>query len=108
MPTTRQASSIHRAIADLLADTAGPEHAAARYRLAVDLAREVGRPVDTALALEGLSRCQIELGDHESGVNSLVEAVDLYERINAAAAIPARALLTSLRDQTGRVPADSD
>ena len=101
-------SEIHRAIADLLADTAGPEHAVARYRQALDLAREVDRPMDTALALEGLARCQINLGDHESGLRSLAEAVDLYERLGAAAATPARALLTSLRGRPSPVSADSD
>jgi tetratricopeptide (TPR) repeat protein len=63
------------------------EIAAARdsYRLGLEVAREVGNPMEEAKALVGIGRCSIALG--EPGSDSVAEAIEILRRVGAVAAL---------------------
>jgi len=84
------------ATAALLAVSAGPREALAVYRQALQLARQVGSPLEEARALEGAARGAARTGDQAAARAGLSEAVAIYQRIGAAEAGPAAADLAAM------------
>ncbi|MDQ7809628.1 tetratricopeptide repeat protein [Amycolatopsis sp. A133] len=65
----------------LLLDRNEIDDAAARYRIALDRARDVHSPLEEARALEGLSQCSRLRGETESARDFLNRAGAIYHRI---------------------------
>ncbi|HEV2633843.1 MAG TPA: tetratricopeptide repeat protein [Actinocrinis sp.] len=80
----------------LLADTAEPQAALIAYRRALEIAREVHSPLDAAHALEGAGRCSVRIGDLDTALADLGEAVAIYQRLGAAEAQKAADYLAGL------------
>ncbi|OKH98982.1 hypothetical protein A6A06_25615 [Streptomyces sp. CB02923] len=80
----------------LLAETTGPREALAVYQRALCLARQVRRPLNEARVLEGTARCQTRIGERETALANLREAVGTYQHIGAAEAKQAAAYLADL------------
>ncbi|MFD8513410.1 tetratricopeptide repeat protein [Streptomyces antimycoticus] len=72
------------AAGDLQAATIGPELALATYQQALTLARQIHSPLDQAHALEGIASCHSALHHHREAVQSLREAIVLYQRLGVA------------------------
>jgi tetratricopeptide (TPR) repeat protein len=51
------------------------------YRRALDMNRELNKPDDQAIALEGLGECQLSAGDTEPAAGHLREALEVYQRL---------------------------
>lgn len=76
-------AEVRNTVAVLKFDTEGPEAALAEHRLAMGLAIEGGVPHEQARALEGIARCESQLGQIQPGLDHLREALDLYKRMGA-------------------------
>jgi tetratricopeptide (TPR) repeat protein len=79
----------------LLADTAGPGLALARYTEALTLADDIGARLDEADALEGIGRCALQTGDTEHGLDYLRQALQIYQQIGT----PGAARIQQILDQ---------
>lgn len=62
----------------------GAATALPHYQETVEFVRRVRHPSELASALVGLGRCELELGDRDSGVAHLHEAISLYQRMGSA------------------------
>ena len=80
--------------------TGATREALGYYRQAGETAAALGFLVDEARALEGLARCEEELGDRKPAVEHLRTAVEIFERAGAAEAAAAAAYLAELSDRT--------
>ncbi|WP_349345472.1 tetratricopeptide repeat protein [Streptomyces rapamycinicus] len=94
------------AAGDLQAATIGPEPALDTYRQALTLARQIHSPLDQAHALEGIASCHAALHHHREAVQSLREAIALYQRLGVAETARAtdhlKQLETALRQSAHR------
>ncbi|NEW69235.1 tetratricopeptide repeat protein [Streptomyces rhizosphaericus] len=72
------------AAGDLQAATIGPEPALATYQQALTLARLIHSPLDQAHALEGIAGCHAVSHHHREAIQSLREAIGLYQRLGVA------------------------
>ncbi|MFE7551055.1 tetratricopeptide repeat protein [Streptomyces gardneri] len=88
----------------LVAETVGPGDGLAVYQQALLLAREVAAPLEEAGALEGAAHCQQRIGNRETALVNLREAVAIYQRLGVPEAKPAADLLTSLEAEAPDSP----
>jgi tetratricopeptide (TPR) repeat protein len=79
----------------LLVDEGNPQ-ALDRFRLALELAREIHNPLEEARALEGLARWSLRQNENSQGSRQLQAALEIYQRIGAPDAAQVRAALASL------------
>ncbi|HWG25934.1 AfsR/SARP family transcriptional regulator [Actinospica sp.] len=89
-------AEVRNSIAALRADVDGPEVGLKLYQEAHEVAVRAEHPLERARGLEGMARCEVELGMVEAGVGHLREAVDLYGRMKVVEYRPAAAWLTEL------------
>ncbi len=83
-------------IGTLLLETGQVRTALGTFAEALDLARDVGREMEQARALEGITRCRVAMGDTDS-VEELREAITIYRKSGAPEAESAIAYLEALR-----------
>jgi tetratricopeptide (TPR) repeat protein len=89
-------AEVRNSIAAYRADVDGPEVGLKLYQEAHEVAVGAEHPLERARGLEGMARCEVELGMVEAGVGHLREAVDLYGRMKVVEYRPAAAWLTEL------------
>lgn len=75
---------------------ADPLEALGTFRRARNLARQVGNPFTEAEAIEGIARCQANLGDRRSALNTIRQALRIYRTIGVAEAESADAFRAEL------------
>ncbi|WP_106969177.1 tetratricopeptide repeat protein [Streptomyces sp. PRh5] len=85
------------AAGDLQAATIGPEPALATYQQALTLARLIHSPLDQAHALEGIAGCHAVSHNHREAIQSLREAIALYQRLGVAETARATDYLKQLK-----------
>jgi hypothetical protein len=66
------------------------------FRRAADMVVNLDSPRDHAAAVNGLGRCALAAGDAVAAADWLCEALEIYERIDAAAADDVRGALAGL------------
>jgi len=108
--TLDQALGIYREIGDrrgqsdalnqlgaLALDTGDAERARQLHAEALSLAREVASLVDEAGALSGIGRCLAATGKPDAARAHLIQALDIYQRINSPRAGEITAMLAAHR-----------
>lgn len=86
-------------IGTLLLETGEPQRALAAFLDALASARRVPSPLEQARALDGAARCRVVLGDSETAVSELREAVDIFRRLAAHEAEASAEFLDTLCDR---------
>jgi tetratricopeptide (TPR) repeat protein len=51
------------------------------YRQALDMNRELNKPDDRAIALEGIGECHLSAGAAEAGAGRLRQALEIYRQL---------------------------
>jgi tetratricopeptide (TPR) repeat protein len=67
-------------ILNVIGETSPPAAAAGFHRQALELATEMGAPIEQARAQEGIGRCQLRQGQPELAAESLRQALSVYRR----------------------------
>lgn len=67
--------------AAVIATTGDRPRALALYRQALTMNRELSKPDDEAIALEGIGECHLAGGQAEDGVAHLAQALEIYQRL---------------------------
>jgi tetratricopeptide (TPR) repeat protein len=67
-------------ILNVIGETSPPAAAAGFHRQALELATEMGAPIEQARAQEGIGRCQLRQGQPELAAESLRQALAVYRR----------------------------
>ena len=90
-----ETGTLHQAAGDLV-------RAEGYHQQALDLARQIGASSDEAHALAGLGRCSLAVGHATQAAALLRQALEIFQRTDAAEAPDLRAELDAL---TGPPPA---
>jgi hypothetical protein len=73
-------------LGELASRTGASQQALDHHGQALDVAREMGTPLEEARALEGIGPCHLQDGHTRDGAARLQEALTIYQRTAAPAA----------------------